>query len=91
MEANHFFAYEACPNKAKSAAATPSHTPPQDISRQLHSQIADWNPFEDTVAFGKMTEDHIFGQEFDKIRRGSQSSKYIVTLVIILKTLGNLV
>ncbi|KAM7305731.1 AP2-associated protein kinase 1 isoform X1 [Ixodes scapularis] len=29
-----------------------------------------WNPFADD----RMVEDHLFGQEFDKIRRGSQSS-----------------
>lgn len=31
-----------------------------------------WNPFAD--ALDQMVEDHLFGQEFDKIRRGSQSS-----------------
>lgn len=36
---------------------------------------ADWNPFEDPAPFSQMTEDHIFGAEFDKIKRGSQSSK----------------
>ncbi|XP_076365582.1 uncharacterized protein LOC143254379 isoform X2 [Tachypleus tridentatus] len=33
-----------------------------------------WNPFDDGSSFNQLTEDHIFGQEFDKIRRGSQSS-----------------
>uniref|UniRef100_A0A1B6FIX0 Protein kinase domain-containing protein n=1 Tax=Cuerna arida TaxID=1464854 RepID=A0A1B6FIX0_9HEMI len=32
-----------------------------------------WNPFEDPP-FSQMTEDHIFGAEFDRIKRGSQSS-----------------
>jgi hypothetical protein len=43
--------------------------------RSLSADIADWNPFEDSTPFSQMTEDHIFGAEFDKIRRGSQSSK----------------
>jgi hypothetical protein len=43
--------------------------------RSLSADIADWNPFEDSTPFSLMTEDHIFGAEFDKIRRGSQSSK----------------
>lgn len=34
------------------------------------SKSSQWNPFEDT----QNSEDHLFGQEFDKIRRGSQSS-----------------
>lgn len=42
-------------------------------SRSLSADVADWNPFEETP-FSQMTEDHIFGAEFDKIRRGSQSS-----------------
>ncbi|KDR18287.1 AP2-associated protein kinase 1 [Zootermopsis nevadensis] len=42
--------------------------------RSLSADIADWNPFEDSTPFSLMTEDHIFGAEFDKIRRGSQSS-----------------
>ncbi|CAH0546099.1 unnamed protein product [Brassicogethes aeneus] len=41
--------------------------------RSLSADVADWNPFEEPP-FGQMTEDHIFGAEFDKIRRGSQSS-----------------
>ena len=43
--------------------------------RSLSANIADWNPFEDSTPFSQMTEDHIFGAEFDKIRKGSQSSK----------------
>ncbi|GAB6028558.1 hypothetical protein CHUAL_002699 [Chamberlinius hualienensis] len=83
MDANQFQPfYESSQNKAKSAATTPSHSPPQLSEGQQQQQqqqssakpANDWNPFEDTVSFGKMTEDHIFGQEFDKIRRGSQNS-----------------
>lgn len=28
-----------------------------------------WNPFEDTTPFNQVTEDHIFGAEFDRIRQ----------------------
>lgn len=33
-----------------------------------------WNPFEGPP-LSQMAEDHLFGAEFDKIKRGSQSSK----------------
>ncbi|XP_076315749.1 uncharacterized protein LOC143228366 [Tachypleus tridentatus] len=48
----------------------------QGITASVSQQPAQhhWNPFDDAVSFSQMTEDHIFGQEFDKIRRGSQSS-----------------
>ncbi|XP_012264395.2 AP2-associated protein kinase 1 isoform X2 [Athalia rosae] len=42
--------------------------------RSLSAEVAAWNPFEDTQPFNQLTEDHIFGAEFDKIRRGSNSS-----------------
>lgn len=46
-------------------------------SRSLSADMSDWNPFEEPP-FSQMTEDHIFGQEFDRIRRGgSQSSKFL--------------
>jgi len=35
-----------------------------DVSKRVGS----WNPFEDTVSFGAVTEDFIFGAEFDKMR-----------------------
>lgn len=41
--------------------------------RSLSADVAAWNPFEDTP-FNQLTEDHIFGAEFDKIRRGSNTS-----------------
>lgn len=44
-------------------------------NRSLSADVADWNPFEEPP-FSQLTEDHIFGAEFDKIRRGSSSSKY---------------
>lgn len=51
-----------------------------------------WNPFEeppfsqvaDDPAFSQMTEDHIFGAEFDRIKRGSQTSKIILFLRMLL-------
>lgn len=43
-------------------------------SRCLSADVAAWNPFEDVQPFSQLTEDHIFGAEFDKIRRGSKSS-----------------
>ncbi|XP_033225081.1 AP2-associated protein kinase 1 [Belonocnema kinseyi] len=43
-------------------------------SRSLSADVAAWNPFEDAQPFSQLTEDHIFGAEFDKIRRGSNSS-----------------
>jgi hypothetical protein len=41
-----------------------------------------WNPFEDTKSFGDLSEEALFGEQFDKIRlqqqekpvQGSQSS-----------------
>ncbi|CAG9860546.1 unnamed protein product [Phyllotreta striolata] len=42
-------------------------------SRSLSADVADWNPFEEPP-FSQLTEDHIFGAEFDKIRRGSSNS-----------------
>lgn len=48
-------------------------------NRSLSADVADWNPFEEPP-FSQMSEDHIFGAEFDKIRRGSQSSMYEINL-----------
>lgn len=41
----------------------------------LVGHVAVWNPFDDPSPFCQLNEDHLFGAEFDKIRRGSQSSK----------------
>jgi len=35
---------------------------------QLQTRLAGWNPFEDQVSFGSMSEDNIFGAEFDQMR-----------------------
>ncbi|XP_012286213.1 BMP-2-inducible protein kinase isoform X2 [Orussus abietinus] len=43
-------------------------------NRSLSADVAAWNPFEDAQPFSQLTEDHIFGAEFDKIRKGSNSS-----------------
>ncbi|KAF4533543.1 hypothetical protein B566_EDAN001028 [Ephemera danica] len=48
--------------------------------RSLSADVADWNPFEEPP-FSLMSEDHIFGAEFDKIRRGSQSSMCVFLCV----------
>lgn len=40
----------------------------------LVGHVAVWNPFDDPSPFCQLNEDHLFGAEFDKIRRGSQSS-----------------
>ena len=42
----------------------------------LVGHVAVWNPFDDPSPFCQLSEDHLFGAEFDKIRRGSQSSKF---------------
>ena len=52
----------------------------QDLHREvdhLTNRTTTWNPFNDMQPFSQMSEDHIFGAEFDRIRRGSQSSKYL--------------
>lgn len=51
-------------------------------NRSLSADVAGWNPFGETP-FSELTEDHIFGAEFDKIRRGSQSSKLFNKLFAI--------
>ncbi|XP_015920665.1 BMP-2-inducible protein kinase isoform X3 [Parasteatoda tepidariorum] len=38
------------------------------------SDLSQWNPFINNAPGGNLAEDQAFGQEFDKIRRGSQSS-----------------
>jgi AP2-associated kinase len=43
------------------------------MTRAVSADIAEWNPFDDN--FGGDTEEELFGKEFDKLRRGSNSSK----------------
>ncbi|XP_065160002.1 BMP-2-inducible protein kinase isoform X2 [Atheta coriaria] len=56
-----------------SASTTDVSRPIEPDNRSLSADVADWNPFGEPP-FSQITEDHIFGAEFDKIRRGSQSS-----------------
>ena len=42
--------------------------------RPLSSSIAEWNPFDDN--FNTEADDFMFGAEFDKIRRGSNTSEF---------------
>ncbi|KAB0791983.1 hypothetical protein PPYR_13944 [Photinus pyralis] len=64
--------FQLAPPGCSASSTDVSHTANAD-NRSLSADIADWNPFEDPP-FSQMTEDHIFGAEFDKIRKGSQSS-----------------
>ena len=61
-------------SKSKSATGTPAGSPSPTLQRPLSADLSDWNPFGDDN-FGTMTEDNIFGREFDRLRRGSNSSK----------------
>lgn len=57
----------------------------QDEMAKMGERISTWNPFNDAEPFGQMSEDHIFGAEFDKIRQGgSHSSKGLILFVICL-------
>ena len=44
----------------------------EGITRTLSMDVNEWNPFEEE-------EDVLFGKEFDKLRRGSNSSEYFYT------------
>ena len=44
------------------------------MTKTVSLGMDEWNPFEEDT-FGNETEDSIFGKEFDKLRRGSNSSK----------------
>lgn len=52
--------------------------PPQE---NLNKKLSGWNPFEDTVSFGAVTEDFIFGAEFDRMRTGGGSQQAPQTAV----------
>nr|XP_040218996.2 AP2-associated protein kinase 1 [Anopheles coluzzii] len=61
------------------ASSLASSSNPQLFQQQRSTSSAggsaNWNPFGDPTPFAQMTEDHIFGEEFDKIReQGSQGS-----------------
>ncbi|KAH9502581.1 AP2-associated protein kinase 1, partial [Bulinus truncatus] len=61
--------------KSKSATNTPINSPPplssQKFTRPLSADLVEWNPFEDN--FSNENDDMMFGEEFDKIRRGSNT------------------
>lgn len=56
-------------HKSKSATTSPISSPSRSegITRTLSMDVNEWNPFEEE-------EDVLFGKEFDKLRRGSNSS-----------------
>jgi len=39
-------------------------------TQAVTNRVKGWNPFEDSVNFGAMTEDKLFGEEFDRLRTG---------------------
>lgn len=55
----------------------------------LVGHVAVWNPFDDPSPFCQLNEDHLFGAEFDKIRRGSESSKLISNVFFWLGAIYN--
>ncbi|CAH1794694.1 unnamed protein product [Owenia fusiformis] len=59
--------------KCKSASTTPTHSPTRILERPSSADVTVWNPFGDDN-FGSMSEDIIFGAEFDRLKRGSNSS-----------------
>jgi len=57
--------------------------------RPLSAGIADWNPFSDDN-FGEAADDVIsFGHEFDRIRRGSNTSEYLKVTIILTFMFGD--
>lgn len=78
MEFNQLFpsldAGDVASRYSHSASTSPRSSPLLAV-RPQSTNTTRWNPFEDSANFSQLTEDHLFGQEFDKIRRGSQSSK----------------
>ena len=53
-------------------------TPQRALSADVSPDISNWNPFVNSDDFGGLSEDAIIVREFDKIRRGSNSSEYCV-------------
>lgn len=56
----------------------PYRTPTRPQSADVSTDMSSWNPFGDHDDFGGLTEEIIMGREFDKFRRGSNSSMPIV-------------
>lgn len=66
-------------------AVTSNETSATAATQQKNlNDLSQWNPFVNSAQQGNLTEDHAFGQEFDKIRRGSQSSKYFLKSIFIV-------
>ena len=55
------------------------------VGHSLSEEMADWNPFHEHSKSENLSEDQFFGAEFDKIRRGSQSSKSLKIFVRLKK------
>lgn len=70
------------------ASATDAKSAATDETLVDHVTV--WNPFDDPSPFCHLSEDHLFGAEFDKIRRGSQSSKFLKPLIYFSKCLCQL-
>ena len=51
--------------------------------RPLSADMSEWNPFGDDN-FGELSEDSMFGHEFDRLRRGSNSSESVVSVPMVL-------
>jgi len=51
----------------------------QTSQPDLAKKVGGWNPFEDTVNFGAISEDLLFGAEFDKMRNGNPGSGSTLT------------
>lgn len=75
MQTGDFCKLPLAPPGSSASSSDVSHPIVAD-GRSLSADVADWNPFGEPP-FSQMTEDHIFGAEFDKIRKGSQSSKFM--------------
>jgi len=48
--------------------------------------VGGWNPFEDKVQFGAITEDALFGEEFDRLRNGSGGSLNNISSQVVAAT-----
>lgn len=48
---------------------------------QLSGSRAEWNPFGDDN-FGAVTVDMLFGKEFDQIKRASNTSEYMLVILV---------
>lgn len=64
--------YQSLPhNKDNPFISGQSKEKPRGSQNDVTKKVGGWNPFEDTVNFGAVTEDYLFGAEFDKMRAPS--------------------